>query len=305
MFGKSYNFEAHEDVTKLNLSNISILEEKLSGHHTDDSYARSPGYYAFTGRKGLWLIQDKNCSVIFCLHPNVDDTILVFPSLGSFNECLAHKLITMIKGYSLKIEFARLTEPFKFGNLPITYHVEELLDWKFPIHSYSVQTLLDMKGRGFRQYRNYVNRCLRDGVTYRLANVQDSYLEINEFFHSVNLTQERDTAEWDTSSKFFLSALLKSHLNIELVVIEKFGKIIGMSVFEKPIKGRKTANILMVQTDRSQQGSFEFLYYAVANIMKDFDIEFYCDGGSEYEGLDAFKRKMQPIQSIQLMTGVL
>jgi hypothetical protein len=66
----------------------------LLGKESDlDSYATSPVYYAFTGRKGLWLYQDGNSYVPLCWHPNVDGQILVFPPRGQYHPTILKKVL--------------------------------------------------------------------------------------------------------------------------------------------------------------------------------------------------------------------
>ena len=300
---KPQGFEFIESVQKLDMHNISCIEAILARQDSKDSYSKSPGYYAFTGRKGLWIYREKQTAIIFCLHPNIDNTILIFPLLGKRDVAVLDGFIRKLKPFGKKIELSRVPQEDLIASNYIKYGEEEVLDWKYPIYTYSTSELLKMEGRPYRQFRNYVKRAYKDKIVVRTCDIVEGFDKVKTYLDSVSLNAQRNEDEWDTSNEFFTQALYSSQLDLSLVIAEKEGKVIGAAIIEKPIPGRVTANVLMVQADKGYQGLFEYMYYGIAAHLERLGVYYYCDGGSEYEGLDKFKRKMQPCKEIQLMTG--
>lgn len=52
-----------------------------------------------------------------------------------------------------------------------------------------------------------------------------------------------------------------------------------------------------------EKGASEYTYHAMAQELLKSDFHSVCIGGSEEQGLDQFKRKMNPIQSVTLTSA--
>ncbi|HPF79095.1 MAG TPA: hypothetical protein PLF01_07355, partial [Alphaproteobacteria bacterium] len=81
-------------------------------------------------------------------------------------------------------------------------------------------------------------------------------------------------------------------------------KPIGFMLWEVPLKGKMIGNC-MVHCTLYDRGLSELLHYEMAKSLYEDGVEYLCLGGAETEGLDFFKRKMNPINSIELVTITL
>jgi len=85
-------------LTPIRWNDLPKLQELIASVNSADPFARSPGYFAMTGRNGLWRYSDKNTSMLIARHPNRADELLFFPPFGEnpadlLESALRHPLI--------------------------------------------------------------------------------------------------------------------------------------------------------------------------------------------------------------------
>ncbi|PZO81293.1 MAG: hypothetical protein DI626_10935, partial [Micavibrio aeruginosavorus] len=120
--------------------NVILLQRLLDKLNREDLYSTSTAYFLMTGRRGLWIYGNEDTAMIIARHPNLDDSILFFPPMGISPVNLIELALTdpVIPRGNRKL--ARLGPEDQYlaavleqrGNGDI--EVEEILDWKFPVH---------------------------------------------------------------------------------------------------------------------------------------------------------------------------
>ncbi len=143
---------------------LAGLQKILNHSNSADPYQASAGYFAMTGRDGLWLVKEGDVAVIICRHPNVDDTFLVFPPIGSNGAGLLAKTISAIAKTGVKVSLARADE--KTANHMIAGHPaielmhmpESVLDWAYPVHVLDTAKVTAHKGNEYQQFRTKLNK---------------------------------------------------------------------------------------------------------------------------------------------------
>ena len=147
--------EQSEYVERVTDANIPRFAELLAAEEDCDSYAVSPAYYAFTGRRGLWLYHYDGTYLPMCWHPNVDGQILVFPPRGKKNYAAITALLDEAPAPPLGFLLARF-KPQEISQLKTFYAFvrrvsfepveEEVLDWRYPARILSTLNTAQMMG---------------------------------------------------------------------------------------------------------------------------------------------------------------
>jgi hypothetical protein len=92
--------------------------------------------------------------------------------------------------------------------------------------------------------------------------------------------------------------------NIHGIICSINEKPKGFTLWEEPTAGYNVANAI-VHCNIYDRGVSEFLHYEMAKNLSEKNIPYLSLGGAEQQGLDLFKRKMNPVRSIELETIIL
>jgi len=285
-------------------NDMTALARILSRVDRSDPYSVSAGYYAVTGRKGLWLYGDDTTAMMVARHPNDATRLLFFPPFGKRPQQLLQTALSDPRFADSQIDLARIAQEDmiwagQFGE-PET---ENLLDWTYPVHVLDVAKVAAHKGDGFKDFRKNLNRADRAGYTSRsldLSHDQPSIMALAYQWAEKYPQQDFDLADLIGPSAAGLS--LTGTLPIAGVGIFQGCDMEGFALWEETSKDKGLASGITSFTSSEHKGASEFLYQAMCQTLQDKGFKELCIGGSETASLDAFKRKMQPVKSIPLMT---
>lgn len=301
------------EVLPLSLTDGAWLQRLLGLAKTDDIYARSSAYYGFTGRKGLSLISLGNDFAIAAAHPNNEQRRLLFHPSGNLNPFLLSGYINQVGKQVTDI--ARVSEKDAVAfvqtakqSLPdwrIDLIDEDVLDWRYPVHTLDTSAIAAMSGSSFTDFRKNIHRAERLGLQSRAIKLPDDALILS-----------RIVKRWanDAADRYGESEFLQDPYNFLLKNLVEFSpKIDGFIAFQgndpigfamwqitDPEKG-EAASLATVQC-HPQKGVSEYLYREMGVRLLNEGIARVCIGGSETPGLDNFKLKMNPASSIVLKT---
>ncbi len=173
------------ELQRLTINDLEALQEKLlSVSQRSDSYSQSASYYAMTGRKGLWLYSTKDTFMVIAAHPNSDDHLLISPPMGKEPANLLNQVVRDNRIFAEHIQLARMGGQDQLllawaeasGNFKAA--PEELLDWKYPIHTLSTQDMIERSGGKFRDFRKGILRSQRDGLSAKPIQSQDDRFRV-------------------------------------------------------------------------------------------------------------------------------
>ena len=124
----------------------------------------------------------------------------------------------------------------------------------------------------------------------------DDILGVIRFWSS-----DRDDADEIVNGYAFLLNLMQNPaFNMSGLKFYKDNKLIAFEVWSILQNDKTVANNLAgmnVNADQNLKGFSSFQYYTVCKFLHQQGVEKVCIGGSETEGLDNFKRKMNPIKA--------
>lgn len=279
-----------------------------------DPFSRSVAYYLMTGRKGLWLYGDEKTAMIIARHPNRDDKLLLFPPTGEQPDRLLVESLRDDRLPSGDIELARIGP----GDLQLagrlahkvgrSFKRETVLDWAYPVHVVSPETILEGarpgSGKAFNSFRGHLNRAARDGYRSEAVDVGKHEQALVSII--------ADWAQGKVSNSFQYHDLVTPTLSV--IDLMKRGKEInigGTITFDRDGQpmgfwlwecfGNQAASLVRANL-RGWRGNGEFAILKMAEQLKEAGISEMCLGGSEIGSLNSFKEKMQPIRSIEMLT---
>ena len=272
-----------------------------------DPFARSPAYFAMTGRKGLWLYATDDTAMLVCRHPNRADRLLMFWPMGRDPEGLLAAAARDDRLPAGRRQVARVDANVSGLDMPVgVVEQEDVLDWAFPVHVISTSLVKERKGGTFNNLRGHLNRAARAGLTARPV-----------VFGADDCAIESIVAQWAdmkdrpgfTRSDLIGPTLACLHLaatgvrSLGAVIVHEGSTPVGFWLWEElPQEGAAAS---LVRVSIGQHGAAELAAAAAADRLAARGIERLCLGGSETASLDAFKRKLGPTQSIPLATVAL
>ncbi len=288
---------------------------------TEDPYSLSPTYYGLTGRRGLWLHKcaEGDTTMVFCLHPNKDDTVLIFPPFGANPGKMLIGFLENIAHLGMKMQIGRVYEREGKTNLldfacaargiTATKVTEDTLDWTFPVHTISTDALKSRAGKHYERLRR----------TYNIFTKREKATVEPIDFRKDQALLEVLSGEWEAhNSKYFEGYEKKIPPDYFLKLIEIaqrpdlgllglkviFGGVVhGFSIWEPPYNQSRAANLFASQvSDRKITNLGTFLIIKTAESILGQGGKFMCLGGSETPGMDEYKRGFQPHKSKQLET---
>lgn len=299
------------DLRPLVNADLPGLHGALSQVKRDDTYSSSAAYYAMTGRNGLWLYSLKDTFMVIAAHPNSVDHLLLFPPMGKEPVRLLNKAITderinakttqlarMGNQDKLLLAWAQAAGHFKTGP-------EELLDWKFPVHTLSTNAIIERHGNRFRNFRKGIIHAQSDGLTARPIDIQnDTGVILNLAIKWANRAGMEVYSKEDliAPTRKIIDLMQRTKLPIQGLIVQHYDRPVGFMTWEETDPKAGTANALCGMSLEGR-GISEFTYLSMAQALSKRGFQYVCDGGSETAGLDAFKRKMNPVKSVSLQSA--
>lgn len=288
----------------------------LLGKESDlDSYATSPVYYAFTGRKGLWLYQDGNSYVPLCWHPNVDGQILVFPPRGQYHPTILKKVLNEMPIPPAGTSLARIKEEDACSD-PI-YNVsgtagrsisaalvdeEPVLDWRYPVRILSTEKVSKAEGKFFVKTRNNIKQMEQYAVSV-LPLSEARTIQVIEFVNRWARGRSQDIVEIKELVSPYVETmkLLKDDVfNVSGQMFFVDGLLQAVTLWERPNTAMKIANVWMNLCNTEIRGLSEFVVQRTSQELLALGIHYANYGGSETKGLDFYKKKYDPAFSLEL-----
>ncbi len=300
---------------RLNDENRGLFFALLGKESDLDSYATSPVYYAFTGRKGLWLYQDGNAYVPLCWHPNVDGQILVFPPRGQYHPTILKKVLTEMPIPPAGVSLARVkaeeicSEPIhsisgSIGRSISTSLVNEepVLDWRYPVRILSTEKVAKAKGKAFMKTRNNIRQMEQYSVSVLPISMARTS-QIVEFVNRWARARSQNSVEIKELVAPYLEtiSLLKDEVfNVGGQMFFVDDLLQAVTLWERPNTAMKIANVWMNLCDTQIRGLSEFVVQKTSQELLALGIPYANYGGSETKGLDFYKRKYDPAYSLEL-----
>lgn len=310
---------ALEDTAKVGISDLTSLKLAFALAASDDPYAHSPTYYAITGRRGLWLNKQGNESgevttFFFCLHPNLKDTVVIFPPFGDRPVDALVQFLHEVRDTGMSFRLGRVPRDWpleesinaRFPDLKATRTMETVLDWTYPVHTIGCADLVNREGKDYARIRQTMNKFMRSSAMTRELDFTrdvDALQALAQEWEAK--TNHYDTYDLRTNYFNYLAQLAVDQRSLRLrgLIISVDGKDKGFSIWEPESNGGKTANLFASQvSDFGMTNLATYLTVASAEKMIEDGAEYMCLGGSETAGMDRYKRGFIPAQSTPLDT---
>lgn len=284
----------------ITLDDTVYLQNLLAPFASDDPYAVSPAYLLYTGRHGLWVMQSGESLLFIARHPNIEGEYLAFPPLGA--EGLS--LLRFAGREFPALKLARFPST-PFGVLGFGQIEETILDWKHPIHTLCPNRVTDLKGPTFRTVRSKINHARRQGCRARPLRIKDEQHALALALPwSDRQAQALSRAKLIEPHSAAFKLLADPNLDLDGLAFECGDRFVGYRIWERPRGPHRAASSIAALTCRNHRGLSEFAMHTMAKHVAQQDGQELCVGGSETAGLDAFKRKFNPIRSVSLSSLV-
>lgn len=304
--------EALPGVLRFKDDTLSYLATLLARFKSDDHYMVCAAYHAFTGRNGLWAYARGKAMVLFARNPDNPAQIMFFPQLGEPFPLLAlelmHRMPQPAGGYMFarypaeQAEFIAAVMNRKSDHFSFEAVTETVLDWTYPVHTIATGDVVEAAGRRFKSFRQHLNTI--DHATIEIKPL-DPHRDIPELMGVIAPWAEAKADICPPEIMIdvyvsFLRVMQRSALNLQGVKFYMNGEPVAFEAWALPVAGSDTANSFAGFSKTKIRGFSEFQHYTICRILKARGVARICLGGSECEGLDSFKRKMNPVESIAL-----
>lgn len=290
--------------------------KKLHGSKKD-SFAVSLPYYLLTGRKGSNVYSDGVATIVVAQHPHIPDTLLVFPEIGGDGTLTVNILNELSKQHK-DVQLARYTdEDFERINralhkqrssviASIKLTPEDIMDWKYPSYILDTKKISRLQTDDSKEkkelsvLRNKFNKVVGDFKEIPLTHpdaikkMRASILIWAALRINAGAESGYNMREFYDATVKLISALPNS---LEGFVVSHNGEPAGFSVWHE---AGDTANGLASLSRRSIKGMSEYMMVNTCQKLEARGVDKYNIGGSETKGLDQFKLKFLPAESIQL-----
>ncbi len=306
------NFDFHPNtLERVDQTDLGFLARLLSHWPREDGYSVSPSYYAMTGRNGLWRYSNGGSFLLIAAHPNAAGHLLLFPPMGAEPSRLLKEAVQDPRLSAHKIQLARMSAQ---DHLILTWaqasgyfavRTEKLLDWKYPVQTYSTRRIVEHAGRQFRNFRHGVNLARDRNLTARLATTSDdrqTIVKLTDAWVQEKSTQNDMNDVMTTPARKLVSLMAETDLPLHAIIVHEGDTPVGFLIWEETSAPTGLANALCGMSTAGK-GTHEFTYLSMAQILQRRGFDHICDGGSETKGLDAFKRKMNPVKSVPLQSA--
>ena len=298
------------DLVEITPENVPLLQRILNELDREDLYSTSAAYFMMTGRKGLWIYGNEDTAMIVARHPNMDDSVLFFPPMGSNPVSLIEFALVDPALPVGEKKLARLGPEDQYLSALLEQRgsrkieVEEVLDWKFPVHILDTENVVNSKGQDFRDFRKNIHRAFGRGLWSENIDSQDDIarvLEISKSWAMHHVSDNYSIEDLIGPTKYALSLFDTPNLSINGLIINEGNEAVGYIMWEETNPSKGFANSISGMSIRPR-GTEEFAILEMCKKLKETGFNKVCIGGSETEGLDNFKRKMCPIASVGIYT---
>jgi len=279
---------------------LADLQSILNNHQSSDPYQSSAGYFAMTGRDGLWLVKEGSAAVVVCRHPNIRDEFLVFPSIGKGGPSLLTKTIAAVSKIGVKISLARAGEDVteklfdSYPNVQLKRMPEKILDWAYPVHTLDTAKVVKHTGRAFQQFRTQINKIdTKDVVAFDL-DLGVHRQAVREIVLKWSDGEDEKVAPYKRMLDLFKTLPMSGR-----IVFNK-EQPAGFSVWEETFPKNGLANAYAHLGLHEIEGMARFVMLDMCQTLHRNGFSRVCIGGSETAGLDQFKRQLRPIDSVSL-----
>lgn len=309
--------EALPGILPLTKDTLSFLPRILSRYTSPDPYMVCPSYHAFTGRYGLWAYYKGKSLLLMARNPAKQDEILVFPQLGEQVPHLIQDILTAVSppagGYRLarypaeQADFVAAVLNKRTPHYSFEVITEDILDWTYPVHVIDTETVTNPAGRKMKSFRHHLAEIDQSRITVKPFNSEG---DIPELMSIVDKWARSKAGAVDYNEMMevyggLFDLVLHPALSLKGIKIYYDGILRAYEIWDMPKEPNGTANSFAGFSDAEISGFSEFQHYALCKALLDHGIRHVCLGGSEIEGLDRFKRKMNPVRSIALKSIVI
>jgi hypothetical protein len=285
---------------RLTMNDYDMLRALLSGIENDDSYATSAAYYLMTCRKGLWIYKQEDMFMIFGWHPNVTGQILIFNPLQNKATPLLQSLAHAFPAPPAGIIVARVQN----NNDAIGHQVQEaILDWVYPVQTLLTHDVTEHKGTRFRDLRKNLYRVDSHNISLKPLQEHKEFMDAMSLITGWSESREDDNYKLDDLSdpQVYILKLLRLYpSSFEGFALYNEGRIAGVCIWEK--SNRETITSFVSVTRPDLRGMSDYIIFKMCQQLQAQGATKVCIGGSESAGLDAFKRKFNPVHSLNLQT---
>lgn len=309
------NYNRHSILIDQQSLNCGSLCQAFSFVNEGDPYNSSLSYHMLTGRRGVEIISSNRAVGIIARHPNASDSdILFFPDnkvsidiVSAFldaTRCDGALTIGRVPADISDVTAALLSQ--KFGNKYTFSAVdEEILDWKYPVHTLSTEAVYRHTGHQFKDFRKNIARARSSSITHRSIVDKNDALILRAIAqkwaksrnHNLGEEYVRDLEPYTWLATSIVSGILA----LDGRIVFESGQPVAFILWEKDSKQGVSCSIASLSAT-SHKGYNEYLYFLMCQDLFEKGIIKVCIGGSETDGLDRFKRKMNPVISTQLKT---
>lgn len=300
-------------VLPIKMDNLPVLRRVFDDAAFEDSYAESPVYHGLTGRRGLWIYAHDKSAFLFCLHPNLRDKVLVFPLLAKKNPDVVSTFINaVVPSSGMDVMLARVPPEEEATSRRVGQHLfrpqrEEVLDWAWPVHTVSLAALAQRRGGAYSVIRQTMNKFADSDLRERPINFQQDAGIV------ARLAQEWEKSRSDYFSSYQMPSTYYARLlelgreganDLHGLLVTDNDRPVGFSIWENGMKG--TANLFASAVSGDNRTNLcTWLIVRSCEAARKAGMSRMCLGGSETAGMDRFKRKFVPSQSLSLSTMVL
>tara|TARA_R110002050_G_scaffold24064_1_gene64080 strand:+ start:7642 stop:8583 length:942 start_codon:yes stop_codon:yes gene_type:complete len=277
-----------------------------------DSYLCSPFYFLLTGRKGLKVLNYDDSSIIFSDHPNLDNETIIFPPstekeirildfLLSSNRSLLKKNIRIIR---CNKEHCKLINQNILSKFNLYIQDEYLLDWKYPSVFISVQNVLKMYGKNYKDLRYNINKVDSSKIVFKKYNHElhfEDSLKLIKKWSKRNASILFDESNLAAPYIYILNQI-KNIQNLFGYVLYYKNHFVAFNILDKPYDNEYELTSLVFLADVDFKGIPSLMRYKVCEFVKYFHINTIHIGGSETLGLYRFKKKLVPIKQLELVS---
>ncbi len=283
---------------RLAINNYDMLCASLQDIQNNDSYATSAAYYLMTCRKGLWLYKQDQQLILFGWHPNITGQILIFNPLQTAATNLLRDFINALPFPPGGCMIARVQNKSAIIGQPMQ---EEVLDWVYPVQTLSTNDVTEHKGTRFRDLRKNLYRADSSKISLSPLQEHETYMDALTLITGWSESREDKNYRLDDLSDpqvYILNLMRLYPASFDGFTVYSEGDIVGVCAWE--LSNHETITSFVSVSRPDMRGLSDYIIYQMCQSLQMQGVPKVCIGGSESAGLDAFKRKFNPVESLPL-----